>query len=100
MRELYFSDVESIPRVISFDDIFSRLSKDDFLKENNGKNLYVDISLSIALAANDAAEKLRDGDIGSYSIIYHEINEKYTATEYRVYTYDEDWDAEKFRPKR
>ena len=45
------------------------LSKEAFLKENNGKNLYVDISLSIALAVNDAAEKLRDGDIDSYSII-------------------------------
>lgn len=100
MSELYFSDVESLPRILSFGDILSSLSKDDFLKENNGKNMYVDISLSIALAANDAAEKLRDGDIDSYSIIYHEINEKYTATEYRVYTYDEDWDVEKFRAKR
>ena len=100
MSELYFSDVESLPRILSFGDILFRLSKDDFLKENNGKNMYVDISLSIALAANDAAEKLRDGDIDSYSIIYHEINEKYTATEYRVYTYDEDWDVEKFRTKR
>ena len=100
MKELYFSDMESIPSILCFSDILSMLSKDDFLKENNGKNLYVDISLSIALAANDAAEKLRDGDIDSYSILYHEINEEYTETEYRVYTYDEDWDVEKFRTKR
>ena len=32
--------------------------------------------------------------------VCHEINEEYTETEYRVYTYDEDWDVEKFRPKR
>lgn len=97
MKELYFSDMESIPGILCFRDIFSMLSNEDFLKENNGKNLYVDISLSIALAVNDAAEKLCDGDIDSYSIIYHEINEEYTETEYRVYTYDEDWDINKFR---
>ena len=100
MQELYFDDSESIPAFINFQSLILFLSEEDYLKENNGQNMYADISLSIALAANDAGEKLRDGDIDSYSIIYHEINEEYTATEYWVYTYDEDWDVEKFRAKR
>lgn len=63
------------------------------------RNHYLAIDIMIALASQDAAEALRDGEIDSYSLVWYSIENESVETYYYIYTYDDDWDNQKFMPK-
>lgn len=98
IREEYFSDVQAIPSVCALfqsPDVIPYSNINDIQMRNQ----YLAIDIMIALASQDAAEALRDGEIDSYSLVWYSIENESVETYYYIYTYDDDWDNQKFMPK-
>lgn len=98
IREEYFSDVQAIPSVCA---LFQSPNVIPYSNINDiqMRNHYLAIDIMIALASQDAAEALRDGEIDSYSLVWYSIENESVETYYYIYTYDDDWDNQKFMPK-